>query len=152
MPGRLVLGALIMLLSANEASAALVTAFHSMQVTDDAVDFRSLPDDSGQLPELADLLKKAGLHLHDVQMPRRIKYVEPQNPVQATATDFPSVVVLHCQLDVKGQVVSCDSKRAPSATFSDPAIDAVKQWQYTPFMLRGAPTSLWFTVVVNFTL
>ena len=89
--------------------------------------------------------------MRDIRMPCRTKYVEPQNPVQATATDFPSVVVLHCQLDVKGQVVSCDSKRARSETFSDTAIDVVKQWRYTPFTLRGAPTSLWFTVVVNFT-
>ncbi len=32
------------------------------------------------------------------------------------------------------------------------AIDAVRQWKYTPTLLNGAPVSVLMTVTVNFTL
>jgi protein TonB len=34
----------------------------------------------------------------------------------------------------------------------DAAVDAVRQWEFTPTLLNGAPVPIMMTVTVNFTL
>ncbi len=36
--------------------------------------------------------------------------------------------------------------------FAQPAIDAVKQWKYKPYLLNGEPVEMETQVLVNFTL
>jgi protein TonB len=61
------------------------------------------------------------------------------------------VVILECTISPQGKVVAVKTVRGVPM-LDEAAIQAVKQWEYTPTLLNGVPVPVIMTVTVNFKL
>ena len=67
------------------------------------------------------------------------------------AARIEGIVILEATIGIDGQVVNARVLR--SVPFLDKeALDAVRQWQFTPTLLNGVPVPVLMTVTVRFTL
>lgn len=83
--------------------------------------------------------------------PARSHYVAPVYPPIAVQARSEGTVILEAVIDETGAVRDVTVLR--SAPLLDrAAIDAVKQWRYTPTRLNGVPVAIVMTVTVTFTL
>lgn len=87
----------------------------------------------------------------DVKMPRKIVDVAPVYPAIAISARKEGVVILEAVIDKQGNVKDVRVLRS-IPLLDEAAIDAVRQWRYTPTLLNGQPVSVIVTVTVNFTL
>jgi TonB family protein len=95
---------------------------------------------------------EAPLHVGSgIAEPRRTRSVNPVYPPAAIAARIQGVVVLECTISAKGKVVAVRTMRSVPA-LDQAAIDAVKQWEYTPTLLNGVAVPVIMTVTVNFKL
>jgi TonB family protein len=83
--------------------------------------------------------------------PRKVKDVPPVYPAAAQDARVQGVVILEARVDENGNVSDVRPLRS-IPLLDQAAIDAVKQWQYTPTLLNGAAVPVVMTVTVNFTL
>ncbi len=81
------------------------------------------------------------------QGPGLIKRVEPQYPPIAQAARLEGVVVLDAIIDKDGTVREIKVLKSAHAAFEQAAVEALKQWRYTP-----GPQDVILTVTVSFTL
>ena len=87
----------------------------------------------------------------DAQRPTKVRDVRPIYPRAAQAARVEGIVILEVVIGPSGQVT--DIKVLRSAPLLDEAaIEAVRQWEYTPTLLNGVPVPVVMTVTVNFTL
>jgi TonB family protein len=85
-----------------------------------------------------------------VKPPVKIKDVQPVYPAIAKQAKVGGVVVIEATIDAEGKVA--DTKVLRSAPLLEQAaVDAVRQWEYTPSMQNGKPVPVVMTVTVNFT-
>jgi TonB family protein len=83
--------------------------------------------------------------------PRRTRHVNPVYPKAAIQSRVQGAVVLECTISPAGQVVEVRTlKGVPLLT--EAAIEAVRQWEYTPTLLDGVAVPVIMTVTVNFEL
>jgi TonB family protein len=86
-----------------------------------------------------------------IAQPRKTKDVKPTYPAAAQAARVQGVVILEATIGTTGKVQ--DAKILRSIPMLDePALDAVKQWEFTPTLLNGVPVPVIMTVTVNFEL
>jgi protein TonB len=87
----------------------------------------------------------------DVREPRRVKNVAPVYPHLAVDSRVQGVVILECEIDPRGRI---DNVKVLSGNIllKDAAVEAVKQWVYTPTLLNGVPVPVLMTVTVTFNL
>ena len=86
-----------------------------------------------------------------IQEPRKLRNVNPVYPPEAIQARVQGVVILECTISPTGKVVQVKAlRRIPLLT--EAAIEAVKQWEYTPTELNGVPVPVIMTVTVNFKL
>jgi protein TonB len=86
-----------------------------------------------------------------MQAPRKIVHVPPRYPPTAQAARVEGLVALEAVIDATGRVN--DVRVVHSIPPLDQAaIDAVRQWRFTPTLLNGEPVSILLTVTVRFTL
>lgn len=80
---------------------------------------------------------------------RRTKFVEPKYPPMARVASIKGEVVLAVVIDKGGHVASA---RAVSGhpILVQTALDAVKQWTYSPYLVNGEPVAVESTVKVSF--
>jgi len=87
-----------------------------------------------------------------IMAPRRIKDVKPAcPPVPPAATGM--VVILEGAVGADGlikELVPLRPKQADEAGFVRAAMDAVRQWEFTPVRLNNVPTAVIMTVTVTF--
>jgi periplasmic protein TonB len=83
--------------------------------------------------------------------PRKIVDVAPVYPAIARAARVAGIVILEAVIDARGQVESVRVLRS-IPTLDQAAVDAVRQWRFTPTLLNGEPVPIVMTVTVNFTL
>ena len=86
-----------------------------------------------------------------VKEPRKLRHVTPRYPEIARAARVQGVVVLECLIDEQGRVKEVKLLRG-LPLLDQAAIEAVKQWLYTPTLLNGVPVPVVMTVTVNFRL
>jgi len=83
--------------------------------------------------------------------PKKTKDAPPIYPPEAKEAGVQGVVIMEATIDEAGNV--SDVKVLRSIPLLDQAaIDAVKQWQYTPTLMNGVAIPVLMTVTVNFTL
>ncbi|MBI4265277.1 MAG: energy transducer TonB [Acidobacteria bacterium] len=83
--------------------------------------------------------------------PTKVKHVPPVYPPLAQAAQVQGVVILEVTIDPSGRVT--DARVLRSIPLLDQAaIDAVRQWEFTPTRLNGVPVPVIMTVTVQFTL
>jgi protein TonB len=86
-----------------------------------------------------------------IREPKKVKDVAPVYPKIAMTARVQGVVILECVVSPQGRVENVKVLRSiPS--LDDAAVDAVKQWVYTPTLLGGVPVGVVMTVTVNFVL
>jgi protein TonB len=75
-----------------------------------------------------------------------VKRVDPEYPATAKAPDADGVVILSALIATDGHVKRVDVIAGPSS-LQKPAVDAVRQWVYSPFLMDGEPVEA--EVLVN---
>jgi len=83
--------------------------------------------------------------------PSLIHRVEPVYPALAIASQMQGIVILEAIVDEEGRVESVRVLRSPGV-FDNAAVEAVRQWRYSPVILNGRPEKFILTVVVSFRL
>ncbi len=85
----------------------------------------------------------------DVVAPRRVKNVNPIYPIEARQNHVMGVVKIKATIDVEGKVVAATVVQSVPM-LDQAALDAVKQWEYSPTLLKGVPVPIIMTVTVAF--
>jgi protein TonB len=86
-----------------------------------------------------------------VTPPRRIAGAEPVYPLVARTAHIEGIVIIEAVIGTDGRVESARVLRGVQL-LDDAALEAVRQWRYTPGMLNGAAVPIIMTVTVNFSL
>ena len=86
-----------------------------------------------------------------IKQPTQLKRVNPVYPAIAQSARVQGVVIIEAVIGQNGKVQ--ETKVLRSIPLLDAAaLDAVKQWEYTPTLLNGVAVPVIMTVTVNFTL
>ena len=72
-------------------------------------------------------------------------------PADAAAADVQGVVILDVTIAKDGSVADATIRRS-IPQLDQAALDAVRQWRFTPTVLDGGPIEVLMTITVNFTL
>jgi periplasmic protein TonB len=83
--------------------------------------------------------------------PRKIVDVRPVYPEIARAARREGTVIMEAVLDPTGAVTQLRVVRSVPL-LDDAALDAVRQWKYTPSVYGGHPVSVLMTITIRFTL
>jgi protein TonB len=87
----------------------------------------------------------------DIRAPRKIYDVRPVYPLVAQTAHVEGFVIIEATIGRDGVVV--DARVIRSQPLLDrAALEAVRQWKFTPTTLNGVPVELVMKVTVNFTL
>ena len=85
-----------------------------------------------------------------IRAPNKIKDVKPVYPAIARSAGVAGVVTIEATIGPDGKVI--DAKVVRSIPLLDQAaLDAVRQWEYTPTLLNGVPVPVLVTITINFT-
>ena len=87
----------------------------------------------------------------DVREPRKVRSVAPVYPDLAVKARVEGLVILEAQVDARGRVVEVNVLRG-NPLLTDAAVEAVRQWVYTPTLINGVPVPVVMTVTVTFRL
>ena len=92
------------------------------------------------------------VHLHKgIEAPKKIADVTPAYPSIAQAAHVKGMVILEAVIDVHGNVTSVQVLRSVPL-LDQAAVDAVRQWRYTPARLNGQPVPVVVTITINFSM
>lgn len=86
-----------------------------------------------------------------IRPPAKVVNVAPAYPALASAARVSGVVILEATIDREGRVRDVRVLRS-IPLLDQAAVDAVRQWQYTPTLLNGVPVAVVMTVTVAFNL
>ena len=86
-----------------------------------------------------------------IKEPKKLKAVNPEYPAIAKQARVQGVVILECTISPQGRVTDVKVLRG-IPLLDQAAVDAVRQWVYTPTLLNGVPVPVIMTVTVNFKL
>jgi protein TonB len=87
----------------------------------------------------------------DIREPRKVLDVPPVYPEYARKALVEGVVILEATVDERGRVSDVKVLRG-LPMLDEAAVEAVRQWVYTPTLLDGVPTPVVMTVTVSFRL
>ena len=86
-----------------------------------------------------------------IKEPKKLKNVNPVYPDIARQARVQGVVILECTISPQGKVTDVKVLRG-IPLLDQAAVEAVRQWVYTPTLLNGVPVPVIMTVTVNFKL
>jgi len=87
----------------------------------------------------------------NIAPPKKLKDVKPIYPEAAQQSRVQGVVIVEAVIDEQGKVGAVRVLRS-IALLDQAALDAVRQWEFTPTLLNGAPIPIVMTMTVNFTM
>ncbi|HUF22541.1 MAG TPA: energy transducer TonB [Vicinamibacterales bacterium] len=87
----------------------------------------------------------------DVRQPMKLIDVKPVYPPIALSARVQGMVIVEGVIDTQGNVSEARVLRGVPL-LNEAALDAVRQWQYTPTLLNGVPVPVIMTMTVTFTL
>lgn len=87
----------------------------------------------------------------NVKAPIKIHDVSPAYPPIAKTAKIQGIVILEVIIDTDGTVKDASVLRSVQL-LDQAALDAVRQWKFTPTLLNGVPVSVAMTVTMNFSL
>jgi TonB family protein len=85
-----------------------------------------------------------------IQTPNKIKDVKPVYPAIAQSARVSGAVTIEATIGPDGKVADANVVRS-IPLLDQAALDAVRQWEYTPTLLNGVPVPVIVTVTINFT-
>lgn len=87
----------------------------------------------------------------NIAPPTKIRDVRPIYPPEALANKVAGVVIVQATIDGEGKVR--DARVLKSIPLLDAAaVEAVRQWEFTPTLLNGVPKPVIMVLTINFTL
>jgi protein TonB len=86
-----------------------------------------------------------------IRQPTKIRDAQPGYPTIAQSARVQGTVILEAIIGVDGRVTEARVLRS-IPLLDQAALDAVRQWVYTPTLLNGVPVPIVMTVTVTFTL
>lgn len=86
-----------------------------------------------------------------VSLAMRMQFVAPKYPEYAKRNRIQGKITLEAVIGKQGYVESLKTSHGPFELI-EAAYDAVKQWQYRPFPLKGEPVEVLTEIQVNFSL
>jgi protein TonB len=86
-----------------------------------------------------------------IRTPMKVHNVDPVYPPIAQSARVQGIVILEATIAEDGHVINARILRSVPL-LDQAALDAVRQWQFTPSLLNGVPVPVIMTVTVNFTL
>lgn len=87
----------------------------------------------------------------DIAEPKKVFDVKPAYPEAALREKISGIVILECIIDTTGAVRDVKVLRSV-VQLDQAALDAVRQWRFTPTMMNGTPVEVIMTTTVNFTV
>jgi TonB family protein len=87
----------------------------------------------------------------DIKEPKKILDVKPVYPQVAMAAAVQGIVIMEVLIDEQGGVAAARVLRS-MPLLDQAAMDAVKQWRFTPTLLNGVAVQVLMTITVNFSL
>jgi periplasmic protein TonB len=112
------------------------------QVIEQDVNVENIDEDEAPPPDFVPFEKE----------PQVIKRVEPVYPELARKAGLEGTVWVKLWVDKEGKVKDVVILKSASEIFNQPAIDAAKQWIFTPAMMKTGPVSVWISLSFNFKL
>jgi len=86
-----------------------------------------------------------------IRAPQKVVNVSPVYPQEAQDARVQGIVIIETKVGADGSVAEAWVLRS-IPLLDQAALDAVRQWRYSPTLLNGAPVPVIMTVTVNFTL
>jgi protein TonB len=86
-----------------------------------------------------------------IRPPTKVADTKPLYPAVAQAAQVQGIVIIEATIGEDGRVQNARILRS-IPLLDAAALDAVRQWQFTPTLLNGRPQAVVMTVTVNFTL
>jgi TonB family protein len=86
-----------------------------------------------------------------IKDPKKLKHVNPAYPASAREARVQGMVILEAVIGRDGRVEGVTVLKS-LPPLDEAAVDAVRQWVYTPTLLNGVPVPVIMTVTVNFAL
>lgn len=83
--------------------------------------------------------------------PKKVKHVNPIYPAAARERRITGVVILEARIGADGRVVDASVLRS-IPELDQAALDAVKQWEFTPTLINGVETPVTMTMTIQFSL
>jgi protein TonB len=82
--------------------------------------------------------------------PALLNRVEPVYPAAASEAHLSGSVILEVVVDTQGRVESVKVLRSRHPWLDNAAIQAIREWRYSPLVLNGSPTPFVLTVTFTF--
>jgi protein TonB len=86
-----------------------------------------------------------------IKEPKKIREVRPVYPQIAQTAKVQGIVIIEAIIGKDGNVKDAKVLRSV-ALLDQAALEAVRQWKFSPTLLNGVPVEVVMTVTVNFTL
>lgn len=86
-----------------------------------------------------------------IKPPAKIRNVNPVYPPEAKDAGVQGVVIVEVRIEPDGRVSDARILRS-IPLLDEAALEAVRQWEFTPTWLNGQPVPIIMTVTINFTL
>ena len=86
-----------------------------------------------------------------IRPPTKVKDVKPVYPAAAKSAKVAGVVIIEATIGANGKVIAAKVLRSVPM-LDEAALDAVRQWEFTPTLLNGKPVPVVMTVTINFKL
>lgn len=87
----------------------------------------------------------------NIKVPTKVKDVRPLYPQSAQNAGIQGVVIIEATIGTDGRVSDARVLRS-IPELDDPALEAVRQWEFTPTQVNGVLVPVIMTVTVNFSL
>jgi len=84
-----------------------------------------------------------------IKYPVKIRHVDPVYPKMAMAASVRGVVIIEAVIDATGRIAAARILRGVPV-LDEAALEAVRQWEYSPTLLDGVPTPVVMTITVSF--
>jgi periplasmic protein TonB len=88
----------------------------------------------------------------ELKVPALLKRVEPEYPLIAIAAHVTGTVILEATVNEQGAVTDVRVLRSVHAVLDQAAVDALRQWRYSPLTLNGHLSPFILTVTLTFSL
>jgi protein TonB len=86
-----------------------------------------------------------------IKPPTKIRDVSPAYPEIAQRAKVEGLVIIEATIGIDGRVTEARVLRS-IPLLDQPALEAVRQWAFTPTLLNGTPVPVIMTVTVTFKL
>ncbi len=84
--------------------------------------------------------------------PVPVKTVNPEYPELAKKAGMEGTVWVKILVDKEGKAKKAQIIKSDSEIFNEPALEAAKQWVFTPAMMNNGPVAVWASVPFRFKL